>query len=645
DSSQEDPVVAQIDADWNYVDDQLCAICHQKIFDSYQEIGMAQSFRNPNNIQFIEDFAADPFYHERSHTYFKIEKRDTQLFYSQFQKDANGQRINFHERKIDWVMGSGNKSRTYLYQTTNGEMYELPLAWYSDSRSWAMAPGFALEKGPDLTRQVKRECMFCHNAYPKEQTPDRLWDPDIYSRNMPQGIGCQRCHGPGEKHIKKALADDQDSILLSIVNPGKLSPGRRDDVCNQCHLQPTIILTGVRKYDRGDYSFMAGERLRDYQVFVDIEEKNVRQEDRFEINHHAYRLYQSKCYQGSRGKLGCVSCHDPHRKIAEEEKQDHFRSVCLECHQAHDAKPVSEIYRDVPLDQCVTCHMPLRRSQDVVEVLVTDHWIRRSPPTEDWTKPLSEKSSSFDAIRFLNSDFQPNEPSKGLYLASPVIRTIPDNASAMEYLQQQMQESQVKEITPYYDLLSAQINQHQYEGAKTTAEFILDQQPKSELALISKGVCEFRNGEIDTALETFLQATRANPESANSYYNLGIVLQTIAKNLADQTSESMAIEEKYEEALTAFTKVLSLKDNHGPALLHKAQCQEALGQPDAAVKTYLTLLALQPKYVEAYTGLADLYHRLGKPADAKRYLLHGLTMVSNPESIRDKARNLSIDLR
>ncbi|MCB0687143.1 MAG: hypothetical protein KDC53_11475, partial [Saprospiraceae bacterium] len=50
DSSQEDPVVAQIDADWNYVDDQLCAICHQKIFDSYQEIGMAQSFRNPNNI-------------------------------------------------------------------------------------------------------------------------------------------------------------------------------------------------------------------------------------------------------------------------------------------------------------------------------------------------------------------------------------------------------------------------------------------------------------------------------------------------------------------------------------------------------------------------------------------------------------------
>ena len=86
----------QVSSEWNYVDDQLCALCHHKIYDSYQETGMAQSFRDPNNNRSIEDFTTEPFYHESTHTYFKIEKRDTQLFYMQFQKDAEAKRYLRH---------------------------------------------------------------------------------------------------------------------------------------------------------------------------------------------------------------------------------------------------------------------------------------------------------------------------------------------------------------------------------------------------------------------------------------------------------------------------------------------------------------------------------------------------------------------
>ena len=31
-------------------------------------------------------------------------------------------------------------------------------------------------------------------------------------------------------------------------------------------------------------------------------------------------MYRSRCFQASSGQLGCISCHDPHRQPAAEEK-------------------------------------------------------------------------------------------------------------------------------------------------------------------------------------------------------------------------------------------------------------------------------------------------------------------------------------
>ena len=52
-------------------------------------------------------------------------------------------------------------------------------------------------------------------------------------------IGCERCHGPGKKHIH---FHEENHCRLGtnvdpIVNPEKLSPELRDAVCYQCHLQ------------------------------------------------------------------------------------------------------------------------------------------------------------------------------------------------------------------------------------------------------------------------------------------------------------------------------------------------------------------------------------------------------------------------
>ena len=54
---------------------------------------------------------------------------------------------------------------------------------------------------------------------------------------MEMAIGCERCHGPGELHVKerKAKLPIRGSLDDSIVNLRHLSRERQEDICAQCH--------------------------------------------------------------------------------------------------------------------------------------------------------------------------------------------------------------------------------------------------------------------------------------------------------------------------------------------------------------------------------------------------------------------------
>ena len=182
----------------------------------------------------------------------------------------------------------------------------------------------------------------------------------------------------------------------SIVNPGRLPAERRDDVCFECHLQPSVALFGVRRFGRGDYSFRPGESLADYEVHVDVDEAGQTRGDRFEINHHPYRLRQSRCYLESGGALSCLTCHDPHVKVPPAERAAHYRAACLTCHQVDQCGRAAMVAAGgavpaVDPGDCAGCHMAKRRTQDVVQVVMTDHLIRRRPGGEELLAPRAER--------------------------------------------------------------------------------------------------------------------------------------------------------------------------------------------------------------------------------------------------------------
>ena len=68
--------------------------------------------------------------------------------------------------------------------------------------------------------------MFCHNGIPQIPAGNEAPDSDpVFTGDLPEGIDCQRCHGPGGDHIRtvRNRASKPADVRASIVNPARLS--------------------------------------------------------------------------------------------------------------------------------------------------------------------------------------------------------------------------------------------------------------------------------------------------------------------------------------------------------------------------------------------------------------------------------------
>lgn len=412
-----------------YVPDQACATCHQQLAEGYQTMGMARSFYRPFAQPVIERTGA--FHHSASGRTYAMEITEDRYTFRRYLVDEAGARTHEVTLEVDWIVGSGNRSRVYLVQVPSGEMIQLPLAWYSqEGGRWGMSPGFegAVHKG--LTRTVRRECMFCHNAYPDVPARlDRRDAPHVFPEDLPQGIGCQRCHGPGAEHVRRTMLGASDGDL-AIVNPADLDPELQRDTCYQCHMQPSVALFGTRLFHRGTFSFRPGERLRDYAPTLDVVEAEVPADQRFEINHHPYRLEQSPCFVESQGGLSCTDCHDPHRKPDAATMAAQVRRTCLGCHSLGPEGPHPADFEGA----CASCHMPARRPRDVVEVTMTDHRIQRPSPAATRLAPIEEHEPAIVDVTFRDPADAPEVTTAQVLRAVTVLREVRTHRGALGYL-------------------------------------------------------------------------------------------------------------------------------------------------------------------------------------------------------------------
>jgi predicted CXXCH cytochrome family protein len=664
--------------DAGYVEPGACEGCHQDIWKTYQHTGMARSFARPAAGNMVADFTThNTYYHNASGRYYTMLRRDGKYYQRRHQLGPDGKITNVIEKEINFVMGSGNHARTYLHQTRQGTLLELPVGWYPEKGGhWAMNPGYDRPNHDGFRREIGYDCMFCHNGYPEiKPGADAYGAVPVFPGKIPEGIDCQRCHGPGGDHVRAAQSANPgpDAIRSSIVNPSRLSPERQLEICMQCHLESSSrpLPYAMVRYGRGAFSYRPGEPLADYALHFDHAAGTS--PPHFEIAHAAYRLRQSACFQESQGALTCVTCHDPHHAVRGKEAIQQYRAACLGCHRDTLAAEIAATRHTADQD-CLRCHMPKRRTDDAVHVVMTDHFIQRHRPTGDLEAPLSEQSTANqtgEVVLYYPTDL-PAKRDKDLYLAVAQVIEGANLKPGIERLELAIREYIPAQGEFYYELAQAYRSAGQperalamYEEALTrkkdflpalvhlgetleqtgnlrrAAEILeravsVGQRPPAVLAELSS--VYLRAGRVSDAERTAREALQGDPELPEASNSLGMTLFTQGRmaEAAAGYREAIRVRPNYSDGHYNLGNLLAIGQDLEAAIWHYRQALQAA--PDIA-ETHHNLAAalalrreyaeakrhferavqLKPDYHAAHLNLGNLEMRSGNRRSAQRH--------------------------
>ncbi len=556
-----------------YVDPKTCIGCHAAQARSYRVTGMSHAFYQAKPENLPANFEkGGKLFHKPSDRYYEIVRRGDRYFHRRHQLGYQGKETNIVEHEVHYVMGSGAHARTLIHRTPENRLLQLPLGWYAEKGgTWAMSPGYDHPAHTDFRRKISYDCMFCHNAYPKLPPGAGLPGAEpLFPDTLPEGIDCQRCHGPGSAHVA-ALGRSP------MVNPAKLDATRQLEICMQCHLETTSfsLPNSIQRFDRPAFSYRAGEPMAAYMLHFD-HAKGTGHEDKFEIVSAAYRLRQSQCFLKSAGKLTCTNCHSPH-------KPSNYLAACQQCHGAkgHTAK-----------GDCVSCHMPVRRTEDVVHAVVTDHLIQRRKPTRDLLAPLAEKQETGDkAYRGEVVPYYPSSSVDDLYLAVAQVTQKSNLANGIVQLESILRARQPKGPEFYFDLAQAYLSDNRRDEAIKMYEAALQRDANYLPALRSLGVALVQTGQLPRALETLERAKSAGPRDPTALHELGK-----AYHLAGRSTEAIAALLESVRLDPEFTEARNTLGNVYFETGDAAKAEDALRQT----------IRIQPDYAEAQNNLANV---------------------------------------
>ncbi len=563
----------QVYLNWNdtvkYVGSQVCGSCHPDQYSSFMKTGMGQSFHFATNDKSAATFDHSALvYDTLNNFYYKPYFSNDSMFIKEFRLSATGDTIHIHTEKVAYIVGSGQHTNSHIYEH-NGFLKQAPITFYTQKGIWDMAPGFEGGYSSGFNRIIGHECMSCHNSY-----PDFVKTSENKYRDVPLGIGCERCHGPGSEHVKRIglgqKVDTATQIDYSIVNPGKLDKELQMSICQRCHIQGVSVLAEGKEYD----SFQPGKPITEtMKVFLP---KYDGPQTKFIMASHADRTAMSQCYQLS--DMTCITCHNPHVSV-KETPLSKFTDTCQNCHQNTEIGQIlcSANKDDIQKENnnCITCHMPVSPSIDIPHVTIHDHYIR---------KPLTEA--------------QLNEVEQFIGLRCV---TGNEKVSNLEF---------AKAYLSYFESFTSD------PLALDSAEFYIQKIANTHNKAEQFIRLHYLNKNFDKVLDASKNLNERKVKDAWTFYRIG---------------EAYYSNTNFKQALSYFEKAEVIKPYNLDFQNKLASTYSALGNWEKAKKIFEFIIEEDPSHVQVLNNLGFVYFNFGETEKSEK--LYNRAINLNPDYV------------
>ena len=340
-----------------YVADAECADCHRPQFDAWtgSHHDLAMQPATPDTV--LGDFDDATFTHHGFTSRFF--RRGGRFFVNT--EGPAGAPADF---ELTHTLGV-EPLQQYLAPFPGGRLQSLPIAWDTARNAWFhLYPDERIEPDDPLHwtgryQTWNLQCAACHSTDLRKRYDV---ESDTYETTWAEmDVGCQACHGPGERHVELAGAAASRGTVpfdWGLVAPFSTDdPTPELDACAPCHarreaLTPVAAHGGPLLDDFLPARLGEGLYHPDGQILDEV---------------YVYGSFvQSRMHAAG---VRCTNCHDPHRLSLRADGN----AVCTQCHQERpvDRFPTLAPGRyDTPAHhhhetgspgaRCVSCHMPDR---------------------------------------------------------------------------------------------------------------------------------------------------------------------------------------------------------------------------------------------------------------------------------------------
>jgi hypothetical protein len=265
---------------------------------------------------------------------------------------------------ILYCFGQGHVGQTFLFRHNN-VLYETRVSYFEKLRGLGLTIGHrpaapaSLEDalGRAIAGEEPQQCFGCHSTCAVQGRELKL-------DQLSPGVGCEACHGPGEKHLVAMKAKRLDEP--QIFNPGGLGGHElSQSFCGTCHtsFEQAMLLPGQSGINN--------------------------------IRFQPYRMFNSRGHNTNDPRISCLGCHNPHEHLQKD--APYYDRKCLACHlltakesktersnaveRGNTAERRNAPACPVSTKNCATCHMP-KVELSGMHAQFTDHWIRITKPNE-----------------------------------------------------------------------------------------------------------------------------------------------------------------------------------------------------------------------------------------------------------------------